>query len=435
MLLNEKTSIQKNSKNALSHALFCALMTENTLSERFCMGFRLPEKGKICYNSHLKNIFRQPIMSVTSTTIVTPQLIAFEKPFALQNGHILPRFDLMIETYGTLNASKSNAVLICHALSGTHHVAGRHHADDKYAGWWDNMVGSGKPIDTDKFFVIGLNNLGGCAGSTGPLSQNPETGADYGADFPVVTVRDWVNSQAMLADYLGITEWAAVVGGSLGGMQALQWAIDFPRRVRHALVIASSPRLSTQNIAFNDVARQAILTDPDFHGGHYTRHNTKPRRGLRIARMMGHITYLAENGLGKKFGRQLRGHEFNFNYDIDFEVESYLRYQGDKFADHFDANTYLLMTKALDYFDPAAEHNNQLTAAVSSAQAKFFVASFSSDWRFAPSRSQELVKALIAEKKNVQYVEIESHHGHDAFLMEDKPYIDAVRAFMLNIKV
>ena len=374
-------------------------------------------------------------MSVTSPTIVTPQLIAFEKPFALQNGHILPRFDLMIETYGTLNASKSNAVLICHALSGTHHVAGRHHADDKYAGWWDNMVGSGKPIDTDKFFVIGLNNLGGCAGSTGPLSQNPETGADYGADFPVVTVRDWVNSQAMLADYLGITEWAAVVGGSLGGMQALQWAIDFPRRVRHALVIASSPRLSTQNIAFNDVARQAILTDPDFHGGHYTRHNTKPRRGLRIARMMGHITYLAENGLGKKFGRQLRGHEFNFNYDIDFEVESYLRYQGDKFADHFDANTYLLMTKALDYFDPAAEHNNQLTAAVSSAQAKFFVASFSSDWRFAPSRSQELVKALIAEKKNVQYVEIESHHGHDAFLMEDKPYIDAVRAFMLNIKV
>ena len=297
------------------------------------------------------------------------------------------------------------------------------------------MVGSGKPIDTDKFFVIGLNNLGGCAGSTGPLSQNPETGADYGADFPVVTVRDWVNSQAMLADYLGITEWAAVVGGSLGGMQALQWAIDFPRRVRHALVIASSPRLSTQNIAFNDVARQAILTDPDFHGGHCTRHNTKPRRGLRIARMMGHITYLAENGLGKKFGRQLRGNEFNFNYDIDFEVESYLRYQGDKFADHFDANTYLLMTKALDYFDPAAEHNNQLTAAVSSAQAKFFVASFSSDWRFAPSRSQELVKALIAEKKNVQYVEIESHHGHDAFLMEDKPYIDAVRAFMLNIKV
>ncbi|SSY81002.1 homoserine O-succinyltransferase MetX [Alysiella crassa] len=374
-------------------------------------------------------------MSVTSTTIVTPQLIAFEHNFPLQNGQTLPRFDLMVETYGTLNAAKSNAILICHALSGTHHVAGRHSPDDKHAGWWDNMVGSGKPIDTDKFFVVGVNNLGGCAGSTGPRSHNPETGLDYGADFPVVTVRDWVRSQALLADHFGISEWAAVVGGSLGGMQALQWTIDFPRRVRHALVIASSPRLSTQNIAFNDVARQAILTDPDFHGGYYSRHQTKPRRGLRIARMMGHITYLAEHGLGKKFGRQLRGNEYKFNYDVDFEVESYLRYQGDKFADHFDANTYLLMTKALDYFDPAAEHCNNLTAALAHVQAKFFVASFSSDWRFAPSRSHELVKALIAARKDVQYIEVPSHHGHDAFLMEDEPYINAVRAFMVNIKV
>ncbi len=374
-------------------------------------------------------------MSINSNTIITPQLIAFEQPFALQNGQTLPRFDLIIETYGTLNAAKSNAVLICHALSGTHHVAGRHHPSDKHAGWWDNMVGSGKPIDTDKFFVVGLNNLGGCAGSTGPLSQNPETGLDYGADFPVVTVRDWVRSQALLADHLGIKEWAAVVGGSLGGMQALQWTIEFPKRVRHALVIASSPRLSTQNIAFNDVARQAILTDPDFHGGHYTRHQTKPRRGLRIARMMGHITYLAEHGLGKKFGRQLRDNEYKFNYDVDFEVENYLRYQGDKFADHFDANTYLLMTKALDYFDPAAEHGNHLATALANVQAKFFVASFSSDWRFAPSRSHELVKALIAARKDVQYVEVPSHHGHDAFLMEDEPYINAVRAFMVNIKV
>lgn len=374
-------------------------------------------------------------MTVTSTTIVTPEKIPFDQPFELQNGQTLPRFDLMVETYGTLNAAKSNAVLICHALSGTHHVAGRHHASDKHAGWWDNMVGSGKPIDTDKFFVVGLNNLGGCAGSTGPLSQNPETNQDYGADFPVVTVRDWVRSQALLADHLGIKEWAAVVGGSLGGMQALQWTIDFPKRVRHALVIASSPRLSTQNIAFNDVARQAILTDPDFHGGHYARHNTKPRRGLRIARMMGHITYLAEHGLGKKFGRQLKGEEYRFDFDVDFEVESYLRYQGDKFADHFDANTYLLMTKALDYFDPAAEYGHNLQMALAGVQAKFFVASFSSDWRFAPSRSHELVKALIGARKNVQYIEVESNHGHDAFLMEDKPYIDAVRAFMFNIKV
>lgn len=374
-------------------------------------------------------------MTVTSQTIVTPELIAFDAPFSLQNGQTLPRFDLIVETYGTLNADKSNAVLICHALSGTHHVAGRHHVNDKYAGWWDNMVGAGKPIDTNKFFVVGVNNLGGCAGSSGPLSVNPQTGEPYGADFPVVTVRDWVRSQAMLADYFGIDTWAAVVGGSLGGMQALQWTIDFPERVRHALVIASSPRLSTQNIAFNDVARQAIITDPDFHAGQYARFNTKPRRGLRIARMMGHITYLAEHGLGKKFGRKLQQNQYQYNYDIDFEVESYLRHQGDKFADHFDANTYLLMTKALDYFDPAAEFGHDLQAALKNVQAKFFVASFSSDWRFAPSRSHELVKALIGARKSVQYIEVESAHGHDAFLLEDEPYVNAVRAYMKNIAV
>lgn len=372
-------------------------------------------------------------MSVTSNTIVQPKTIAFDVPLTLQNGQTLPRFDLITETYGELNADKSNAVLICHALSGHHHVAGRHHADDAHAGWWDNMVGAGKPIDTNRFFVIGLNNLGGCAGSTGPLSINPETNEAYGADFPVVTVKDWVKTQAMLADYFGITQWAAVVGGSLGGMQALQWTIDFPERVRHALVIASSPRLSTQNIAFNDVARQAILTDPDFHDGHYARHNTKPRRGLRIARMMGHITYLAEHGLGKKFGRQLKKQTYQYSYDIDFEVESYLRYQGDKFADYFDANTYLLMTKALDYFDPAADFGHNLQTALKNVQAQFFVASFSSDWRFSPSRSHELVKALIGAKKSVQYIEVQSHHGHDAFLMEDEPYIRAVRAYMNNI--
>lgn len=374
-------------------------------------------------------------MPITSTTIITPEIIPFEQVFNLQNGSVLPRFDLIVETYGKLNADKSNAVLICHALSGTHHVAGRHHADDKHAGWWDNMVGSGKPIDTDKFFVVGLNNLGGCAGSTGPLSLNPVTGQAYGADFPLVTVKDWVRSQALLADYFGIETWAAVVGGSLGGMQALQWSIDFPKRVCHALVIASAPRLSAQNIAFNDVARQAIITDPDFHQGHYAQHSTKPRRGLRIARMMGHITYLAEHGLGDKFGRKLRDEEYKFNYDIDFEVESYLRYQGDKFADHFDANTYLLMTKALDYFDPAAEYGNNLQAALAHTNTHFFVASFSTDWRFSPQRSQELVTALIGARKNVQYIEVESQHGHDAFLMEDEPYINAVRAYMRNIQV
>ena len=368
-----------------------------------------------------------------SVGIVQPLKIPFETPLALENGQTLPRFDLMVETYGTLNAAKDNAVLICHALSGNHHVAGRHSAEDKYSGWWDSMVGPGKPIDTERFFVVGLNNLGGCHGSTGPLSENPETGEDYGADFPVVTVKDWVKSQAMLADYFGIGQWAAVVGGSLGGMQALQWTISFPERVRNALVIASAPKLSTQNIAFNDVARQAILTDPDFHGGHYRRHGTIPARGLKIARMMGHITYLAEDGLGKKFGRELRSQGYQYGFGVEFEVESYLRYQGDKFAGRFDANTYLLMTKALDYFDPAADFGHSLTAALKEVRAKFFVASFSTDWRFSPERSKELVDALIASGKPVQYVEVKSNHGHDAFLMEDDAYIRAVAVYMDNV--
>ncbi|QEY26410.1 homoserine O-succinyltransferase MetX [Neisseria zalophi] len=369
----------------------------------------------------------------TDTWIVTPQKIPFEQPFALQNGQTLPRFDLMIETYGTLNPEKSNAVLICHALSGNHHVAGKHSPDDKYPGWWDNMVGPGKPIDTKRFFVVGLNNLGGCHGSTGPLSHNPETGEEYGADFPIVTVKDWVKSQTLLADYFGIRQWAAVVGGSLGGMQALQWTIDFPDRVRHALVIASATRLSAQNIAFNDVARQAIITDPDFHDGHYRRYQTIPRRGLRIARMMGHITYLAEQGLSRKFGRSMQSEGYQYGYDVEFEVESYLRYQGDKFANRFDANTYLRMTKALDYFAPAAEFNNDLNAALKTVQAKFFIASFSTDWRFAPARSRALVKHLVRAGKHVQYIEVESTHGHDAFLMTDEPYIRAVRAYMNNV--
>ncbi|SAY50707.1 homoserine O-succinyltransferase MetX [Neisseria weaveri] len=365
--------------------------------------------------------------------IVVPEKIAFETPLVLQSGQTLPRFDLMIETYGALNAEKNNAVLICHALSGNHHVAGRYSVEDKYPGWWDTMVGPGKPIDTNRFFVVGLNNLGGCHGSTGPLSINPDTGEEYGADFPVVTVKDWVKSQAMLSDYLGIEQWAAIVGGSLGGMQALQWTIDFPSRVRHALVIASATRLSAQNIAFNDVARQAILTDPEFHNGHYRRFNAIPRRGLRIARMMGHITYLAEEGLGKKFGRTLSSDGLSYGYGVEFEIESYLRYQGDKFAERFDGNTYLRMTKALDYFEPAAAFGNNLTEALKTVQAKFFVASFSTDWRFAPERSRALVKHLIKAGKSVQYIEVESHHGHDAFLMTDEPYIRAVRAYINNI--
>ena len=370
---------------------------------------------------------------IDSIGIVTPQKWSFDSPLTLQNGCVLSRFELMIETYGTLNADKSNAVLICHALSGNHHVAGYHSKNDKHPGWWDNMIGPGKPVDTNRFFVVGLNNLGGCHGSTGPLSINPDTGKAYGADFPMVTVKDWVESQSMLADRFGIDKWAAVMGGSLGGMQALQWAIDKPQRLKHALIIASAPRLSTQNIAFNDVARQAILTDPDFCQGQYTQQQKIPRRGLRIARMMGHITYLAEDGLGKKFGRQMRQPNYQYDYNVEFEVESYLRYQGDKFAEVFDANSYLLMTKALDYFDPARDYDGNLVAAVSAIQARILIASFSSDWRFSPRRSQELLDALVAANKPVQYIALKSAHGHDAFLMEDADYQAAIRIYFNNI--
>lgn len=370
---------------------------------------------------------------IDSIGIVTPQKWSFDSPLTLQNGCVLPQFELMIETYGTLNANKSNAVLICHALSGNHHVAGYHSKNDKHPGWWDNMIGPGKPVDTNRFFVVGLNNLGGCHGSTGPLSINPDTGKAYGADFPMVTVKDWVESQSMLADRFGIDKWAAVMGGSLGGMQALQWAIDKPQRLRHALIIASAPRLSTQNIAFNDVARQAILTDPDFCQGQYAQQQKIPRRGLRIARMMGHITYLAEDGLGKKFGRQMRQPNYQYDYNVEFEVESYLRYQGDKFAEVFDANSYLLMTKALDYFDPARDYDGNLVAAVSAIQARILIASFSSDWRFSPRRSQELLDALVAANKPVQYIALKSAHGHDAFLMEDADYQAAIRIYFNNI--
>ncbi|KJV27129.1 homoserine acetyltransferase [Aquitalea magnusonii] len=368
-----------------------------------------------------------------SVGIVQAQTAVFDTPLQLASGAVLPDYQLCFETYGTLNATRSNAILICHALSGHHHVAGRYTPEDKAAGWWDNMVGPGKPIDTDRFFVVGLNNLGGCHGSTGPSSINPATGQPWGSSFPVVTVPDWVRSQARLADRLGIDRWAAIIGGSLGGMQTLQWSIDYPERVAHALVIASAPKLSAQNIAFNDVARQAILTDPDFHGGDYYAHDAIPRRGLRLARMLGHITYLSDDGMGEKFGRMLKSGDYQFGYEVEFEIESYLRYQGDKFSDYFDANTYLLMTKALDYFDPAKDLNDDLVAALKKASARFMVASFTSDWRFSPERSREIVKALVAADKEVVYGEIESVHGHDAFLMLDEPYVNLMRAYLNRV--
>ena len=367
--------------------------------------------------------------------LVTPQTHSFTTPLALDCGRTLPSYELKYETYGKLNQSHSNAVLICHALSSDHHAAGYYNMQDKKPGWWETCIGPSKPIDTNRFFVVSLNNLGGCQGSTGPESINPETGKPYGPDFPIITVRDWVKSQARLADVLGITQWVAVIGGSLGGMQAMQWAIDYPKHLLHCVVIAAAARLTAQNIAFNEVARQAILSDPEFHAGHYYQHNAIPRRGLMLARMLGHITYLSEDVMRKKFGRELREGKINFGFDVEFQVESYLRYQGQSFVDRFDANTYLLMTKALDYFDPASKHNNNLSTALATVLAKFLVISFTSDWRFSPSRSREIVKALLDNKKEVSYAEIKAHEGHDAFLMPIPHYMQIFQAYMQQIEI
>ena len=398
--------------------------------------------------------------------IVTPQTFRFDQPLRLQSGAVLPAYELKVETYGQLNADKSNAVLICHALNASHHVAGLHAGPDgqplpKSEGWWHNMIGPGKPVDTNRFFVIGVNNLGSCFGSTGPTHTNPATGAPWGADFPVVTVEDWVNAQARLLDALGIEQLAAVMGGSLGGMQTLSWTLQYPERVRHAVVVASAPNLTAENIAFNEVARRAIVTDPDFHGGHYLREGTLPRRGLRIARMIGHITYLSDDVMNEKFGRQLKPADleevvavedgagtrgsggapvmaaqastaWGYRYstqDVEFQIESYLRYQGDKFSEYFDANTYLLITRALDYFDPARAFDGNLSAALARATAKFLLVSFSTDWRFSPARSREIVKALLDNGRDVSYAEIDAPHGHDAFLLDDPRYHAAVRSY------
>ncbi len=373
-----------------------------------------------------------------SVGVVTPQILNFAEPLSLQSGASIANYDLVVETYGQLNPAKDNAVLICHALNASHHVAGVSATDPESIGWWDNMVGPGKPVDTNHFFVIGVNNLGSCFGSTGPMSINPATQKPYGASFPVVTVEDWVNAQARVADHFGIKKFAAVMGGSLGGMQAMAWGMMYPDRVANCVVVASTPKLSAQNIAFNEVARSAILSDPDFHGGDYYAHNVKPRRGLRVARMIGHITYLSDDDMAEKFGRELKRADgdsdaYNFSFDVEFEVESYLRYQGEKFADYFDANTYLLITRALDYFDPAKAHRNNLSQAMADVSAKFLVVSFSTDWRFAPERSREIVKALLDNKLDVTYAEIDAPHGHDAFLLEDPRYHNLVAAYFEQI--
>lgn len=368
-----------------------------------------------------------------SVGLVSSSSYTCDQPLTLSSGEQLASFELVYETYGELNANHDNAILVCHALSGNHHLAGYYTEEDRKPGWWDNIIGPGKPLDTNRFFIVGVNNLGGCHGSTGPISIDPSTGMPYGPDFPIVTVSDWVNSQARLADHLGIQQWAAVMGGSLGGMQVLQWSIDQPSRLRHAIVIAAAPKLTAQNIAFNEVARQAIRTDPSFYEGRYADHDALPDRGLRIARMLGHLTYLSDDIMAEKFGRDRRDEAISYDYGVEFQVESYLRYQADSFVGSFDANTYLLMTKALDYYDPAADYDGDLSRALANVTAQFLVLSFTSDWRFTPARSREIVKALHDNDLNVSYAEITSHHGHDAFLLNIPQYLDVLNAYMDRI--
>jgi homoserine O-acetyltransferase len=394
-------------------------------------------------------LFLAPFGPLLVTLVATPQSMHFAAALDLASGAHLRAYDLSYETYGQLNAAKSNAVLVCHALNASHHVAGVYldeqgQTKPRSEGWWDTMIGPGKPLDTNRFFVIGVNNPGSCFGSTGPMHRNPDTGQIYGADFPVLTVEDWVRAQARLLDALGIKELAAVMGGSLGGMQALSWTLQFPERVRHAVVVASAPNLTAENIAFNEVARRAIVTDPDFHAGHFYRHAVVPKRGLRVARMIGHITYLSDDVMNEKFGRQLRARidqaaadrAYQFStQDIEFEIESYLRHQGDKFAEYFDANTYLLITRALDYFDPAREYGGDLTRALARARARFLLVSFTTDWRFSPRRSRELVKALLDNQRDVSYAEIDAPHGHDAFLLDDPRYLSVVRTYFEQVRL
>jgi homoserine O-acetyltransferase len=371
----------------------------------------------------------------SSVGAATAQKAQFNEPLRLRGGAELPAFEIAYETYGQLNEARSNAVLVCHALNASHHVAGYYEDEPQNIGWWDNLVGPGKPLDTNRFFVVGSNYIGSCFGSTGPASINPATGKPWGADFPVVTVEDWVEAQARLADRLGIERFAGVIGGSLGAMQALQWTLSYPERIRHSIVIAAAAKLTPQNIAFNEVARQAILTDPDFHGGHYYDKGVVPTRGLRIARMIGHITYLSGEAMSEKFGRLLRRGAPGFDFDIDFEIESYLRYQGDKFSSYFDANTYLRITKALDYYDPAADYGGDLTKALARAKAAFLTVSFRSDWRFAPARSRDIVRALLDNRRIVSYLELDAPGGHDAFLLEDPRYHNALRHYFSNIEL
>ena len=370
---------------------------------------------------------------INSIGIVKPNIFKCADPIKLSCGMTLDNYELIYETYGKLNKNKDNAVLVCHALSGNQHVAGRHKKTDKHPGWWDSLVGPGKPLNTNKFFVIGINNLGGNEGSTGPKSINPKTKKVWGSSFPIITVEDWVKTQKTLINYLGIQRLSSVIGGSLGGMQALEWNLQFPNEVKNTIIIAAAPNLTAQNIAFNEVARQSIITDPDFQKGNFYTKKNKPKRGLRVARMLGHITYLSNDAMKSKFGRKKKNKDFKYNFNTEFEIESYLNYQGDKFAKEFDANTYIRMTKALDYYDPTKQNKKKLSAVFKKIKSKFLVISFTSDWRFSPARSKEIVKSLLDNNINVSYAEISAESGHDAFLMSDDHYHEILNSFFKNI--
>lgn len=370
---------------------------------------------------------------INSVGIVKPKIFKCADPIKLSCGMALDNYELIYETYGKLNKNKDNAVLVCHALSGNQHVAGRHKKTDKHPGWWDSLVGPGKPLNTNKFFVIGINNLGGNEGSTGPKSINPKTKKVWGSSFPIITVEDWVKTQKTLINYLGIQRLSSVIGGSLGGMQALEWNLQFPNEVKNTIIIAAAPNLTAQNIAFNEVARQSIITDPDFQKGNFYTKKNKPKRGLRVARMLGHITYLSNDAMKSKFGRKKKNKDFQYNFNTEFEIESYLNYQGDKFAKEFDANTYIRMTKALDYYDPTKQNKKKLSAVFKKIKSKFLVISFTSDWRFSPARSKEIVKSLLDNNINVSYAEISAESGHDAFLMSDDHYHEILNSFFKNI--
>jgi homoserine O-acetyltransferase len=375
--------------------------------------------------------FLRPV--VANTDVGQAMMFAGDRPLTLDQGRALSPFTVAYMTYGTLNAARSNAVLVCHALTADQFVASVHPVTGK-PGWWDTMVGPGLPIDTNRFFVVCANVLGGCMGTTGPSELDPATGKPYGLTFPLVTVRDMVNAQAMLLDALGIEEILCVTGGSMGGMQVLQWAASYPERVVSAIPIATAARHSAQNIAFHEVGRQAIMADPDWHGGAYQLSGSKPAKGLAVARMAAHITYLSEAALQRKFGRSLQNRDaISFAFKPDFQVESYLHHQGMTFVDRFDANSYLYITRAMDYFDLAADYGGVLAEAFRGTKTRYCIISFTSDWLFPTIENKRVAHALNAAAANVSFVEIKSDKGHDAFLLDEPEMFQTVRGFLNSV--